>query len=279
MIYHFKRDRVRQLIAPLLHVIRNTVNTNRELTIMFHVGRCGSTVLGDLMHQHPQVYWDGEILPFLFLNRSTNETSYKDLNEGLWKRHIKDRKYLAPGRSFGIEIKFFHCDWLGITIPELLEELKEFDKLNIIVLERQNLLRSIVSHQLALQNGTWHNHQTSNDRSIINRVNINPNDLFQDHEKTTLIKTLTAWSKGYIDLKNYLELEKKEHLWLTYEGDIENDPTMAYRKILALLGLKNHTPIVKFKKNDRKKLVEIIENYPRLEDYLNETSFKWMLAD
>lgn len=29
--------------------------------VMFHIGRSGSTVLGDLLDQHSSVYWDGEI--------------------------------------------------------------------------------------------------------------------------------------------------------------------------------------------------------------------------
>ena len=28
---------------------------------MFHPGRCGSTVLGNLLNQHPSIEWDGEI--------------------------------------------------------------------------------------------------------------------------------------------------------------------------------------------------------------------------
>lgn len=279
MIYHFKRDRVREVLAPLLHLIRNTLYTDREITIMFHVGRCGSTVLGDLMHQHPQVYWDGEILPFLFLNRSTNETSFKNLDDGLWKKHLMNRKYLAPGRSFGIEIKFFHCDWLGITIPELLDELKEFDKLNIIVLERKNLLRSVVSHQLAQQEGIWHHHKNSIVKHVSKKVNIHPAELFQDHEMTTLVGTLTTWYKDYNDVKNYLEFEGKKYLSLTYEDDIENNPLIAYGRVIRFLGLKNHMPKINFKKSDRKELIEIVDNYTELEKELVGTPFKWMLED
>ena len=28
---------------------------------MFHAGRSGSTVLGDLLNQNPQIFWDSEI--------------------------------------------------------------------------------------------------------------------------------------------------------------------------------------------------------------------------
>jgi hypothetical protein len=45
----------RMLLKPLLERMRP------GNVMMFHAGRSGSTVLGDLLGQHPRVFWDSEI--------------------------------------------------------------------------------------------------------------------------------------------------------------------------------------------------------------------------
>ncbi|NEQ34055.1 MAG: hypothetical protein F6K04_24205 [Leptolyngbya sp. SIO4C5] len=38
----------------------------RDRIAMLHYGRCGSTVLGDLLGQHPDIFWDSEVFERLY---------------------------------------------------------------------------------------------------------------------------------------------------------------------------------------------------------------------
>ena len=44
-------------------IIHKLLNTHNRVTnfVMLHSGRCGSTVAGDLLAQHPEIAWRGEI--------------------------------------------------------------------------------------------------------------------------------------------------------------------------------------------------------------------------
>ncbi len=55
----FYKHWCREISAPTIVPI-----ISKELkgcVAMFHVGRSGSTVLGDLLDQHPDIFWDSEI--------------------------------------------------------------------------------------------------------------------------------------------------------------------------------------------------------------------------
>ena len=63
---------------------------------MFHMGRCGSTVLAKMLEQHPRIFWDGEIY----------ERVSPRLYHRLGPRGFLRFKQMRAGRRFyGFEVK------------------------------------------------------------------------------------------------------------------------------------------------------------------------------
>ena len=56
MIKRLSKD----ILAPILSQFRHCN------VVMFHIGRCGSTVVSDLLGQHPDVHWASELYEPIF---------------------------------------------------------------------------------------------------------------------------------------------------------------------------------------------------------------------
>lgn len=94
---------------------------------MFHIGRSGSTVLCDMLNQHSDVSWDGELL---------KGTAATTINKPLRYSNPADRWYNSPyfpdrpfsfieshmskanTRFFGFETKFFHLSQNNIELGD-----------------------------------------------------------------------------------------------------------------------------------------------------------------
>ena len=91
---------------------------------MFHTGRCGSTVLSDLLDQHPRVYWDGETYGRVIegIKRSGRQRSEVDFDSvGYVAARLK-----RSGRNwFGFDLKFSHVTEFGMEIPEYLDAVRD----------------------------------------------------------------------------------------------------------------------------------------------------------
>jgi len=64
----------KQIIKPLatrvLRIFSDPINRIPKRKIaMLHLGRCGSTVLGNLLSQHAALYWGEEIYSSIFMPR------------------------------------------------------------------------------------------------------------------------------------------------------------------------------------------------------------------
>ena len=105
---------------------------------MFHVGRCGSTVVGNLLDQHQKIYWDGEVV---YNQYSFNNCQLKPFDT---KAFFRKQMLVAGSRFYGFEVKVHPEQQLAIlhqTLPELVNELTELGVEQFIVLERKNYLR------------------------------------------------------------------------------------------------------------------------------------------
>lgn len=115
---------------------------------MFHVERCGSTVLGNLLNQHPKICWDNEIVLKHYINQNC------DLKPFDTKKFFRRQMLVAGRRFYGFEIKIHKKQQLAIwhkTHSELLEELIEIGINKFIILERKNYLRRMISQIVGSQ--------------------------------------------------------------------------------------------------------------------------------
>src|SRR5262245_20054878 len=110
-------------------------SSKREGIFMWHHGRCGSTVLGDLLDQHPAIRWYGEIFEGYAL-RHARRTRFRD-----------DLRYVqvASGkRAPGIEIKGLPCQHLptlDVSLRRFVEAIVACGFSRCIFLHRRNILR------------------------------------------------------------------------------------------------------------------------------------------
>ncbi len=243
-----------------------------EKIVTFHIGRCGSTVVGNMLKQHPKIHWGGEV----FEKRHQQLEPFNDRQEiSSYLERIISRK---PRKYFGIEIKILpdqhvSSKCLSMSIKDLVYYLKEAGFTKFIVLKRNNYLKRVCSVGVSLKNKQWH----SNGRETgLNTFQLN-NEAIADTGKATLIESFIIIDGVYLELNRLLKNESVLHL--EYEKDIAEDPYKAYNKIIEFLGLKPGNPEIRFKKQNPYGISEILENYEQVRTQVINTPYEWMLND
>jgi glycosyltransferase involved in cell wall biosynthesis len=257
----------------------NSANQQKALRVaMFHIGRTGSSVLADMLKQHPAMGWVGEIY----------ETQMKAIQERLGFFNFKDVQCqfdpvnllkqtidFIGDTSFGFEVKFNHLEHCGITTSDYLKAVKQLGVNKLIVLRRHNFFRKIVSSLVAGESGKWH--IAMGQKTVRKKITINPDQLTINRKTGTLKSLLDGYAQSLSDMDALLINE--EVLQLNYEDDIEHDPLVGYNKIAAYLGLSAFSPTVRLTKTNPFDLSEIVENLDELRVYLKDTEYAWMLYD
>jgi hypothetical protein len=244
---------------------------------MFHVGRCGSTVLGDMLDQHPMIHWDGEIYERLLKsNRISQDVTQKSSLHiaadpiGLLTSHMRR----AGRQYYGIEVKPFHLDLLGIDLNHFLRALEAKRFNHLIILQRRNHLRKIVSSTIAHKTRQFH--RSANSSSLMTKIHLDLEHVQIDRQEKPLIEFLGEYT-AFFDTLGQL-LSPRNRLWLTYEDDVSPNPQMAYRRVCAFLGVvPGNAPAVRYGITNPYPLPEVITNFAQVEARLKGTEFEWML--
>jgi hypothetical protein len=240
----------------------------RQLVVTFHIGRCGSTVLGDLLNQHPRVQWLGEIHEWPeFRDQAAPAGPGSELI-----RRLRTRLPAVQKPFIGVEAKFFHLHDHGVALDEFLSELRAEGKCRFIVLRRRNYLRKIVSSLAARQRGRWF----VKPGTVLPpaRLAINPDRVCIDGDAQPLIDYLEDWDAQFAQLDAALLGE--DPLPLAYEDDIEQDPRVAYRKVCAWLGVPAENPGIRYSRTTTEPLAEIITTMAAVRSALAGTKYSWM---
>src|SRR6185369_15057982 len=143
---------------------------NKANIAMFHIGRSGSTVLGDLLQQHPDIFWDGE----LFDSRGSKFTNSIARKLNLFPfvpfNFIRVNMLKARGKYYGFETKFFHLSKNGISLSEYFDKLQNMGFDHFIVLKRRNYLRKVISSLIGKQKNRYH--QSLLEKPELNRIKV-----------------------------------------------------------------------------------------------------------
>lgn len=242
--------------------------------VMFHIGRSGSTVLADLLRQHPGVFWDGEIYERRFQAIEQGRTRVRAEELRFDPTQVLRRRVLRAGRAvYGFEVKFFHLDLAGATLPDYLESLDELGFTHFVVLERRNYLRKIVSSVIAHQQGRFHVQNA--DRTQPTRVVVDVDDVRIDRSARPLLDFLGDYHRRFRELDHLLAGRRR--LWLTYEDDVGTDPRVGYRRVCEFLGLAPQPVEVRYGRTNPFALGDLVENLGTLRKTLEGTPFAWML--
>jgi LPS sulfotransferase NodH len=243
---------------------------------MFHVGRSGSTVLGDLLNQHPKILWDGEIYD-PFVRGWALGALMKPGDLGLDPiRVLRKRRIRAGARYYGFETKFFHLRLMEVGLPEYVRDLRHNGVDRFVVLERRNYLRKVVSAAVAHERAAF-SRAAHDERPRPSRIRLDTEELRIEFSSEPLLAYLEDYREGFARLRELLPEERT--LWLTYEEDLSSDPARGYERVCRFVGLEPCPVAVRYGKTNPHPLSEIVDNLEEVERALGGTRYEWMLYE
>lgn len=254
--------------------LQRQLKINDLKVAMFHMGRSGSTVLGDLLNQHPHIFWDSEIyqgarmkpLPGIVI-RQLKKRPQLIINV----RQMRTRKPI-----YGFETKFQHLNGLQMNLSNYINILEAIDFSHFIILERKNYLRRIASHLIGVANKTWHHKQNQTHQKKITQIHIDTQNLILNRKTNTLLGHLNEQFENFEIAKELLK--NKNLLLLNYEDDVFKNPKIGFEKMCAFLELEKVSVSVRLRKTNPFPLYEIITNFEDVQQALNGTKYEWMLS-
>jgi glycosyltransferase involved in cell wall biosynthesis len=232
---------------------------------MVHHGRCGSQVVGDLLNQHSQILWEGELFEPLVQKLPKDPMSY-----------LRKRLRACGKAMFGFETKHYHPDLMGVEWPDYVAGLERlgFDK--FILQRRANLLRTFVSALVGKAKGNFY-HLPAGKTASLQKLVLDPQAVYFEDKPVRLLDAL-EFTKQRMELARKL-LNGRNVISLTYEDDIAEDPSRAYRRLCEFLGIEPEPVAIKYGRTTPFPLSEIIENIEEVQAALTGTEYEWMLTE
>ena len=238
--------------------------------MMVHPGRCGSSVIGNLLKQHFNIFWAEEIYtPSQELVKNNPATTFADFAK---EQNISERAMEILTNSvnstdrpyYQFTVKPMQFNVFNCSFTDYVEQVCRAGFEYFIMLVRKNILRIIVSSQISFKIQRWHIDKAENQELL--KINIRSDNILN----------ILAKHKTYIQ-----ETEKaligRNVLKLNYEDDIENDPKKAYLRICDFIGIKPQKVVVNLFKTNPFPLPDIIINFAEIERTLKNTAYEWML--
>lgn len=208
--------------------------------IVLTQGRSGSNMLISMLNSHPAIYAKGEIFQRL------DGRSVEQILEKIYASH--------PAHVQAVGFKVFYRHPLDESVTRLWDRLTEIDDLRVIHLKRRNLLRLIVSKQIAWQTNTWVNRNGKNAPIAVQdrRVTLEPEKLRAEFREIEALQARFAarfWQKPIIT---------------AYYEDLTADPSGEFARITELLDLEPCEPQASVKRQNPEPLANLIVNYDTL---------------
>jgi hypothetical protein len=267
-----------RITRPLVEAVKEfrTALPVRTSALMFHTGRCGSTVLAKMLNQHSDIYWAGEIferMPERHKNIASRPNAVRLIIEQSRRECRRRGKH-----TFGFELKYLPGQHFGdgfITTPveDYFALIRRLHFSKFIILHRENYLRRAISAEVLRQNRSGHS------KSIPQKPTRITLDL-QTFPLTSTYRSSLLDSFRFID-EHHATLVKllsnAEVLHLSYEKDILEDPTAAYHKACSFLGLEPESPPIPLARTNPFPCEDILENIREVRALLRNTRYEWML--
>jgi hypothetical protein len=239
--------------------------------IVFHIGRSGSTVLANLLDQHPEVTWKGELLGRLLRKRGRGQGPLARGDDPLDRLARPFQR--GPTPVVGAEVKPRHLRELELELHPFLERATAAGVDRFVVLRRRNLLRKVVSAAVGVQTGRYH--LPAGTRLPPARIAIDPDRVAIEYTERPLLEFLEGYERDFAELDRVLA--GLPTLAMTYEDDVELDPFVGYRRLCEFLGLEPLPVEIRNERVNPWPIREIVEDVAPLEQALAGTRFAWML--
>ncbi|MEM7164070.1 MAG: hypothetical protein AAF581_01325 [Planctomycetota bacterium] len=246
--------------------------------VMFHTGRVGSTVVGDLVGQNASVYWDGEIYNRYIEEHQSNGGTLEELTGHDEGAILQDCLGQRGGAYYGFEASFAQLNLLGTTLTSFVEGLEsDLRNVHFVLLERRNLLRVIVSLRIGRQTGKMHLRPGEKARSA--RVVLNPSDVsLRPGIVRPLVDLIAHYTQCVTEAQQVL-IAERGGLHLTFEDDVAAGPERACRRLCEYVGLPPHDVTVQLRRTNPQPVRDLIENVEEVAAALAGTGFEWMLNE
>lgn len=250
---------------------------SRQIAIMMHFGRSGSTVLAKMLEAHPDIVWRHEY--FTLLQRDMPQIYPMTATQIVARFENALRWTAPPCKLAGYEIKPINFQRNpACSVEQYTHALMQQDTPpKIVLLKRGNILKRILSSYRAMKTGVYH---VASDQ-ILNQVRFNvPLQNLGDPDTgvmpTNIINLLEQAEARQEAFEHSIRSSGLTLHTLTYEDDIENNPIIGYRKMLDVYGLAPRDVVPSIKKTGTA-LVDEIANYIDLRNTLCDTKYAWML--
>lgn len=211
--------------------------------------RTGSNMLMTYLNDHPHIASDGEVLGTL---------AGQDYKKILAKVFGKQPFFI---KAKGFKIFYYHP--LDEKPDDLWTTLADMNDLHVIHLKRKNILRTLISREIAGIQNVWYtssSQQQKTDQSI--SVSFTAEDLADKFEQTR------NWEQGGD------ELFKHHPLLTVYYEDLANDRDAAFKKVTDFLGFEYIHPETPLTKQNNKSLKETVSNYDELKMAFSGTEWE-----
>jgi LPS sulfotransferase NodH len=238
---------------------------------IFHIGRCGSTVLTDMLQKQPRLRAQSEIYTSARSARAPGEPF--DM-AAFTRDHVgRQLASLPEGSALLFEVKFLSTldlrDFAG-SIGDYLDLLVGLGIRKAVILKRENLIRRLVSTALAVARGAY---QLRGDEAVdlpMITLPVNGHYLgFKGH----IAEVLALIDREYAELERAAAERGFDLLHLSYEQHIETDPQVALEMVVRFLGQQPVPCTTTFRRINDRPLSEIVRNLPQVRRALQGTPY------
>lgn len=244
-------------------------------------GRSGHTVLFRMFEGHPHAEWHDNRL----FDDQVNGCRAEGQTRGLRWIMQHYRPTISRHRSVPPDPTFVP------RLPAVAESIIRFEHNSelppgpIVVLERSNPLRSIVSQRLVAARARELDDVKKNDPFHFRPEEPVPpavvalplDDLRFEGADGTLIQVLDQLTGIWTGLRRFAGT--RPSLWLTYEQDVERDPRDGYQRICDFLGIRPQDNPVPLRRQNPERLDQLVTNIGEVRAALRNTPYAWMAEE
>ena len=246
---NFRREILFYLKA-FLHFPRHDITK----FVIFAQGRTGSTLLVDLLNNHPNIKCDGEILNVAFTGKKFFPIFY-----------VKSKAKASKAEIYGFKVKLYQLYDDGRKLHQNVDPKKFITNLyksgwKIIYLKRNNIFRQTISNFVAQSRERYHH--TNKSELTLPKIKINPDKL---------LERIRGREKYLCDEKE--TLKTIPHLEISYEKDLLKDRERTMDKIFKYLEIHPCPVKTTLVRTSKEELEDYIVNYKEIKDFLSKTKY------
>ena len=222
-------------------------NTDYDKFVIVTRSRTGSNLLKSLLNSHPEIIAEGELF------RRLEGRSCKEIWDNTFSPKSKKIKYIG--------FKLFYYHPLDSDDKEVWEFIKSDRNIKIIHLTRENILRTVVSREIADKTNAWTNKGNKNITKNGKQIELDIDYCLSEFELTK-----NSEEKTKVDFADH------DFIQLSYE-DLSDDKQKVMNELFQFLSVDSVNVSSSYKKQNVEKLKDLVTNYDKVYEQLEKT--KW----